>query len=176
MALAFTLYRRVLGQQFEFTLPPLTLVLRLTLLVVIPMLAGVAVRIWKPRWAAAQRDLLRNLCLIGTAFLLLFVLVNRWTQVVADWRQTALVGLLFMIAALVTGLTLARMLRLSASDSITVSILFTVRNVALAGAIAVTILNRIEFAEIAVVYFLAEVPLLLGFVGTYRRWLCRQPV
>jgi len=175
MAVAFELYRRLLGQRFEFALPPLALVLRLALLVVIPVLVGMVVRSWKTTWAAAQRDLLRNLCLIGTAFLLVFVLVNRWTQVLADWRQTAQAAVVFMVAALAAGLTVARVLRLSATDSVTVGILFTVRNVALAVAIAVTILNRIEFVEIAVVYFLAEVPLLLGLVATYRRWWSSQP-
>jgi ACR3 family arsenite efflux pump ArsB len=37
-------------------------------------------------------------------------------------------------------------------------------------AIAVTILNRIEYAVFAVVYFLSEVPLLLGAVAVYRTW------
>jgi hypothetical protein len=38
-------------------------------------------------------------------------------------------------------------------------------------AIAITLLNRIEYAGFAVVYFLTEVPLLLGLVAVYRaRW------
>ena len=37
-------------------------------------------------------------------------------------------------------------------------------------AIAVTLLNRIDYAVFAVVYFLTEVPLLLGTVAVYRRW------
>ena len=64
----------------------------------------------------------------------------------------------------------APLFRLHAIDSITVCIVFWVRNVALAGAIAVTLLNRLDFAVVAVVYFLIEVPLLLGLVGAYRRW------
>ena len=45
------------------------------------------------------------------------------------------------------------------------------RNVSLAMAIAVTLLNRVEYAVFAVVYFLTEVPLLLAFVAAAR---CRQ--
>lgn len=52
----------------------------------------------------------------------------------------------------------------------TVGILFAVRNVALASAVAITLLNRIEYAVFAVVYFLTEVPLLLGVVTWYRLW------
>ena len=33
-----------------------------------------------------------------------------------------------------------------------------------------TLLNRIEYAVFAVVYFLTEVPLLLGLVAWYRLW------
>ena len=53
---------------------------------------------------------------------------------------------------------------------------FAVRNVGLAMGIAVTILNRIEFAEFALVYFLTEVPLLLAVVGVYRRWWAHPPL
>ncbi len=42
--------------------------------------------------------------------------------------------------------------------------------VSITSAIAITLLNRIEYAVFAVVYFLAEVPLLLGVVAGYRAW------
>jgi len=45
--------------------------------------------------------------------------------------------------------------------------------VAMATAIAVTLLGRLEYAVFAAVYFLAEVPLLLGAVAVYRKW--RKP-
>ena len=54
---------------------------------------------------------------------------------------------------------------------ITMSISFAVRNVALGMAIAVTLLNRIEYAVFMVVFFLTAQPLLLGVVAIYRkRW------
>ncbi len=70
------------------------------------------------------------------------------------------------------GLAFGRLLRLSQEDRVTVGIGFAVRNVALASAIAITLLNRIEYAAFAVVYFLTEVPLLLGVVAVSR---CRRP-
>jgi bile acid:Na+ symporter, BASS family len=94
----------------------------------------------------------------------------------AEWRQTAAAGLAFVALALAAGLGLARLLRLDASDGVTVGIVFAVRNVALAAAIAVTLLDRIEFADVAVVYFLAEVPLLLGVAGAHRRWWSQAPL
>jgi BASS family bile acid:Na+ symporter len=175
MALAFELYDNLLGEHYAFALPTPALVLRLMLLVALPVLAGMAVRRWKPAWASGYRTSMRNLCLAGIAFLLAYVLVNRWTQVAAEWQQTALASVVFMAVALRLGLTLAWRLRLSRKDCITVGIAFAVRNVALATAIAVTLLNRVDFAVFAVVYFLTEVPLLLGVVGAYRRWWGQTP-
>ena len=175
MALAFTSYDRLLGQHFSFALPTPALVLRLTVMVAMPLLAGMAVRCWKKAWAVDHARRLRQICVAGIAFLTVYVLWNRWTQVVADWRQTALASLAFIVAALAIGLILARLLRLSASDSVTVAIVFAVRNVALALAIALTIVNRIEFAVVAVVYFIVEVPLLMGVSGAYRRWGASAP-
>ncbi len=82
-------------------------------------------------------------------------------------------GAAFLVAAMSVGLGLGRLLRLNANDSMTVGIVFAVRNVVVASAIAISILGRLEFAEIAVVYFLVEVPLLLGAVAAYRRWRTR---
>ena len=175
MALAFALYDHLLGQHFSFALPTPALVLRLTVMVALPVLAGMAVRRWRTAWVMHHGRRLRHLCVAGIAFLVAYVLLNRWTQVVADWRQTVLASLAFMVAALAIGLILARLLRPSATDSVTVGIVFAVRNVALALAIALTTLKRIEFAEVAVVYFIVEVPLLLGVAEVHRRWWAPAP-
>ena len=75
-----------------------------------------------------------------------------------------------MTLALLTGTVTGRFLKLPAVDILTCGILFSVRNVSLAMAIAVSLLHRVEYAVFAVVYFLVEVPLLLAFVAAARRW------
>jgi ACR3 family arsenite efflux pump ArsB len=79
----------------------------------------------------------------------------------------------FIIPALVVGWVFGRVLRLGARDSFTTGVLFAVRNVELATAIAITLLGRIEYAVFAAVYFVTEVPLLFGAVALYRRWWAR---
>ncbi len=74
----------------------------------------------------------------------------------------------FLGLALLAGLAPGRFLQLSKEDRVTVGIGFAVRNVALALAVAITLLNHIEYAVFAIVYFLTEVPLLLGVVAVYR--------
>jgi ACR3 family arsenite efflux pump ArsB len=92
----------------------------------------------------------------------------------ADWRLTALSGAAFMGLALLAGAVIGRMLCLPMDDILTSGVVYSVRNVGLAMAIAVTLLNRVEYAVFAVVYFLTEVPLLLGVVAGYRCWTERK--
>jgi bile acid:Na+ symporter, BASS family len=129
MAVAFAAYDQLLGGQLALALPTAGLVLRLTLMVALPVLAGMGLRRWRPAWVAAHRSLLRTFCLVGIVFLVVYVLMTRWTQVAAEWHLTALVGVALMLGALVAGLGVARLLRVGGRDGVTVAITFAVRNV-----------------------------------------------
>ena len=55
-----------------------------------------------------------------------------------------------------------------AVDRFTIGMVFVVRNVGIATALAVTVLGRVEFAVFATAYFLAQVPILLAAVVVFR--------
>jgi BASS family bile acid:Na+ symporter len=169
MALVFETYDHVIGVPFEFALPTPTIFLRLTLLLVMPLLAGMAVRRVRPESAALYGRSLRRIVAVGIVYLITTTIATQYDQLAEEWQQTAAAGAMFVGVALAVGLVLARLLRLSKDDSVTIGIGFAVRNVALALAIAVTLLNRIDYAVFAAVYFITEVPLLLGAVGIYRK-------
>jgi ACR3 family arsenite efflux pump ArsB len=57
----------------------------------------------------------------------------------------------------------------SRGDRFTFAAEFGTRNVAVAAAIAITLLGRVEFALFATVYFLTELPLMLIAIGWFRR-------
>jgi BASS family bile acid:Na+ symporter len=175
MAAVFEAYDHLLGERFVFAVPTPSLILRLTLMVALPVLIGMGIRRFRPHWVERHARLVRNAGLGGLAFLMIYVMVTQQERLAADWQQTVLAGALFMALVLLVGWAFAWMLRLTPSDSATVSITFAVRNVALAAAIAITLINRIEYAVFATVYLLTEVPLLLGVAGIYRRWLVRIP-
>src|SRR5262249_45457780 len=119
--------------------------------------------------------LVRQAGLGGLAFLIIYVMATQRERFASGWQHTALAGVLFMALALLCGWAVARMLRLKPKDSATVSITFAVRNVALAAAIAITLLNRIEYGVFATVYLLTEVPLLVVVAGICRRWVMQGP-
>jgi BASS family bile acid:Na+ symporter len=170
LPLVFSLYGHLLGEQFVFAVPTPLLILRLFLMVMLPVLAGMAWREYQPGLVARYAGPMRNVCMAGVALLIIYVAASRWPQVQAEWRQTLIAAVTFIGLALLAGLVFARILRLNGGDRVTVGAAFAVRNVALASAIAVTLLNRVEYAVFAVIYFLAEVPLLLAVVAVQRRW------
>jgi bile acid:Na+ symporter, BASS family len=175
MALVFQGYAHLLDEPFVFAVPTLSLILRLTLMVALPVLTGMGIRQFRPGWVERHARLVRYAGLGGLAFLMIYVMATQREKFAADWQHTALAGALFMALALLCGWVFASLLRLRPKDSATVSITFAVRNVALAAAIAITLLNRIEYGVFATVYLLTEVPLLLVVAGIYRRWLVQIP-
>jgi len=174
MAGIFEVYVYLLGEHFVFAVPSPTLLGRVMLMPVLPVLAGISVRCVAPGFAEARANSVHRASLAGIAFLLVYVMVTQRAQLATEWQQTTVVAAIFMGLALLAGLSLARFLRLSKEDSVTVGIGFAVRNVALASAVAITLLNHVEYDAFAVVYFLTEVPLLLGVVAVRRR-RCTPP-
>ncbi len=175
MAAIFPIYDYLLGERFAFAVPTPALILRLTLIVVLPVLAGMAARRFIPEFVNRNTLSVRNFSLAGIALLIVFVMIAQRDRLAADWQLTALAGAVFMAAAMASGLMFSRVLQLKADDSMTVGVIFAVRNVGLASAIAITLLNRVEYAVFAVVYFLTEVPILLVAVVSYRRWWAIVP-
>jgi BASS family bile acid:Na+ symporter len=168
MAFAFEMYDHLLGERFTLAIPTPYLVLQVLLMLVLPVLAGMVLRRIAPGFVKRRAQPVNRAGLAGLALLLVYVLAAQREQLAAEWQQTAVASAVFMLLALLGGLVFGRLLRLPPGDGLTVGIGFAVRNVALALAIAITLLNRLEYSVFAVVYFLTEVPLLLGVVAVYR--------
>jgi ACR3 family arsenite efflux pump ArsB len=102
------------------------------------------------------------------AALLGFVIVHE-----ADHLTTGL-GDLVLATVLLTALAFGSGWGMSwagggqSADRFAVGMVFVVRNVGIATAIAVTALGHVEFAAFGSAYFVAQVPLLLACVWAYR--------
>jgi BASS family bile acid:Na+ symporter len=170
MAVIFKAYGYVMGEHFVFSVPTPILIVRLTLMVVLPVLFGMLIRRFKPAFVVRYRKAVQTISIGGIVYLLVYIMVTQRERLVVDWLQTAVAGMVFILLAMLSGFVFNRLLQLTARDGVTICIGFAVRNVGLALAIAVTLLNRIEFAIFAAVYFITEAPLLLGAVAVYRKW------
>jgi len=108
----------------------------------LPVHGGVVIRRLRPEFSERCRSSLHYTLLTGILGLAAAIMVVQRDCLAAEWRQTAAAAELFVGLALLGGLVFGRLLRFSKADILTVGIVFAVRNVALAMAIAVTLLNR----------------------------------
>jgi predicted Na+-dependent transporter len=132
------------------------------------MVAGIAFRFARiPKIDRISRAL-RFVCLLGLLVLCGFVVLSRFDQLKTDWKFAVGASAPLALAAMAIGWTASSALRMDRADRFAFLISFAVRNVGLAATIAITIMNRIEYAVFSIVYLLTEVLLVLGGVVAFR--------
>ncbi len=173
MAFALFAYERWIGTPFQLAVPPATLVLRLVALIAMPIVMGMLVR-WKtPRLADRLMVGCKVFCGTLIVLVLAMILIVRGPRLATDWLRAAAASTMLIVVAMLAGFFLGRVLRLSNSETATLAIIFPVRNLVLATTLAVTLLGRLEYAVFALVYFLVEVPLVLGAIGLHHYYQTR---
>jgi bile acid:Na+ symporter, BASS family len=173
--LALAVLRAGVGESTGFPVPFAVLAGQLFLLLVLPVLTGMGIR---RRWPALTKRHGRALlgCSIATlAVLLGFIIVQEAEHFAGALTDLAAAVALLTVLALGAGWATAWASGAEAADRFTVGMVFVVRNVGIATAIAVTVLGRVEFAVFATAYFLAQAPILLGAVLVFRRLRVSEP-
>ncbi len=174
MTAVFELYARLAGERFVFAAPSVQLGTRIMLMTAVPVILGMAVRHLAPRLAARMGPVIQAACILGIAGVITLVLVVQADLLAAEWKPAAAASLALMTLAMAAGWVMSALMGLERTERMTFAVVFAVRNVALASAVAVTLLGRVDYAAFGVVYFLTEVPLLLGVVAIYRRRRARS--
>ncbi len=168
MPVVFGIYGRVTGTEFPFSVPFLTLVGRLIVLVGIPIVGGMGLRALRTGMADKISQKLRIACVAGVLVICIMVIGGRYEQLRLDWKGVFLASLSLIVVAMAVGYAIGQALRLKRPEVITLAILLPVRNVGLAVTIAVTLMDRLEYVVLATVYFLTEAFVLLGCVVIFR--------
>jgi BASS family bile acid:Na+ symporter len=163
-------FEAMLGRPFGFTAPTGLLVTQLLLMLALPIGIGMWIRRRWPQFADERRPLVQRVGFIALAVLLATVLVGERERFATGLSRTVPLGAAFVAASFAAGWTIGGLIRAAAPDRFTLAVEFATRNVAIASAIAVTLLGRVEFAVFATIYFLTEVPLMLAAVALFRRW------
>jgi bile acid:Na+ symporter, BASS family len=157
-----------LGRSFGFTAPTGLLVVQLAAMLALPIATGMWIR---QRWPSAPeryRVSLQRLGFGAMAVLLGLVIVNEYERFLSGLSRTVPLALTFVGLSMLAGWLVGSAIRASRGDRFTLAAEFATRNVAIATAIAVTLLNRLEFAIFATTYFLTEVPLMLATIALFR--------
>jgi BASS family bile acid:Na+ symporter len=168
MPVVFGIYSKATGTEFPFSVPAVTLVGRLILLVAIPIAGGMGLRAVRTSLADKVSQKLRKACVAGVLVFCMVMVGSRHEQIRSDWRTISLASVSLIVLAFAGGWAIGQVLKLKRLEVITLTILLPVRNVGLAVTIAVTLMDRLEYVVLATVYFLTESFFLLGSAVLFR--------
>jgi bile acid:Na+ symporter, BASS family len=158
-----------LRQPFALSAPLPTLSGQLVVVLALPVGMGMWIRRFRPGFAEKLGPALRPLAFIGTAIVLLLIIVDAPVAFVDGLTATVPLAAAFVVCSIVAGWLTGALVTRDRRDRFTLAAEFGSRNVGIAMAIAVTILGRVEFASFAVIYSLTEIPLMLAAVALFRR-------
>ena len=160
-------FRAYMGEPATFAVPVPVILRQLLLTLMAPVVTGMALRrLWPAVMERYQRGLF-GLSLAALAMLIGFIIAHEAEHFVSEWPAIALAVVLLTGPAMLAGYATGWLCRADARDRFTMGMIFVVRNVGIATALAVTVLY-LEFAVFATAYFLSQVPLLLGAVTVFR--------
>ena len=163
------LFRSVLADTGDFEPPVMRATMQAILILVIPVGAGMWARDRWPAWAASRRPLLQRVSMAGVAVLLGAVVAQDARGFMNQFAATAVLAATFILGSMLLGWVVATLVGASSPDRFTLTVEFATRNLAVATAVAIGTLGRVEFASFAAIYFLTEVPLMLAAVALFRR-------
>lgn len=157
------------GESNRLQVPLNALAGQLIVLLIVPVVCGMFFRCGWPETAMRHRRTLLGMSVATLAALLVGILFKEWQQFVRALPEIGAAASLLTVFAFGAGWMIGVIGRATTTDRFALGMVFVVRNVGIATAIAVTVLGRSEFAVFATGYFLAQVPMLLAGVCVFRR-------
>ena len=157
-----------LGRPLDLAAPIPLLLGQLLLMLALPVALGMWIRRRSPDLAERHRPVLQRLAFTGIAVVLLLVIVDDPQAFFGGVWTTVPLAAAFVVCSMGTGWITAALVTEDRRDRFTLAAEFGTRNVAVAAAIAVTLLGRVEFARFATTYFLTELPLMLAAIALFR--------
>ncbi|MBF6024450.1 bile acid:sodium symporter family protein [Lysobacter niastensis] len=150
-------------------LPVSETIARLAVLVLLPVALGMGARHWARAWALRVQPWISRVALLSLILVVVAFAVTQWELVSRSISELGAATLAMSAAAMVGGLLLARAVKLSFADSVTISIEVGVQNCMLAMLVALTILHSVQAALPAATYGLMMFVPALAVVALGRR-------
>ena len=138
-------------------------------IVLLPVLLGMLVRWWKPRFAEAMDKPVRIASMIILAVVIAGAVVANWALLVANVGQLALITVLFCALSLAVGFFVPRLFRVEPRQAVASSFEIGIHNATLAIVIAQTVLGSMEMSLPAAVYGVLMFFIALGWGFLLRR-------
>jgi BASS family bile acid:Na+ symporter len=161
MGLVFSGIQTIHASDAVLSPPGWNLVGRVLLLALLPIAIGIAGRWTWPAQAVQIQRPCGRLAAAGILAVLGWALVRQRDHLASIWVEAVPAVLAFLAIGLGAGWLWARLWRLPRAEFLPVAVTFPVRNVALAAALATSLIGRPDFLSLIALYFLLEVPLFL---------------
>ena len=168
MPILLVVFQASFGEGAAWSVPPLLIIRQLFLMLLLPIVVGMAIR---RVWPAVSERHQRGLFIFSFAavnILVGFVIVHELEHFADSAGEIARAVVVLTVLALLAGWLTGWAGGAGETERFSVAMVFVVRNVGVATAIAVTVLGQLEFAVFATGCFLSQVPLLLVGALLYR--------
>jgi bile acid:Na+ symporter, BASS family len=162
------MFELALGRPLGFHAPPGVLMLQAGAMLGAPVGLGMGFRRLWPGFAEERRNMVRAAGFVLLALLIVFVIWNQAEVFLRGLPRMVPLAAMFIACSFAAGWVAGLVGRANQRDRFTLAAEFSTRNVAVATAIAVTLLDRPEFAVCATTYFITEVPLMLIATRVFR--------
>lgn len=157
-----------LDQPWDLVAPIPLLFTQLVLMLGVPVALGMSVRRRSPLTADKYRPALHRLAVAFLVLLIVLIVADDPRAFAASLPGTVPLAAAFVAASMVLGWLAGAVVTADRRDRFTLAAEFGTRNVAVAMAIAVALLGRVEFAVFATTYFLTELPLMAIAIAWFR--------
>ncbi len=154
-------YGYLLEDTLEFHVPTSVLFFRLFILLALPVAAGMWMRSRFPDFERKCHRLLKRFAFIGIILLGGYIIFSDSKGFSEDFGPTAIAAVALTLITMAVSYLTSRIARLDHRDSLTLVLVNPVRNLAIAIAIAVSILHQTQFAVFATAMFMTQLPVLM---------------
>jgi bile acid:Na+ symporter, BASS family len=158
-----------MGRPLGIEAPVPLLVAQLVLMLMAPVVLGMATRQRWPHQARRYRPWLQGASFLALGLLLTMVILDDLPRFLDGLPTTVPLAATFVLCSMLAGWTVGRVIAAEYRDCFTLAAEFATRNVAVAIVLAVTLLHQLAFAAFATTYFLTEVLLLVPAAAAFRR-------
>lgn len=143
--------------------------LQLILLLLCPVLLGMAFRYWQPNIATKAMPLFERLGAFGLLTLLISIFIQFQQQIINQLSALVLLAMIFTLISIFIAYCVNKILVVNNNDGAAIIIEFPVRNLALAALIAISIFGSSEYLLFAAVFFVVQTPIMLAITTYYRK-------
>jgi len=138
-------------------------------IVLLPVIAGMLVRWWKPDFAIRMDKPVRVASMIILAVVIVGAIVSNWALLVENVGRLALITVVFCLLSLALGFLVPRLFRVEPRQAVASSFEIGIHNATLAIVIAQTVIGSIEMSLPGAVYGVLMFFVALGWGFLIRR-------